>query len=309
MGDIIMHVQSHKINLFLVISICVSASLLAADAKDTSSIKQVSKERIQKHSRHIRGVMNRRNIMTKLGIAGISAYALYTISFWIRSRSHNNSHNREELTGSTLEELLQNQNRLQAQLTRVESELSQLHGFNDLNKTGWQKAWDRFKNTGQTIFQWIGVPLLIGTVSNKFYNFMGFTQSIDVFDQNVTHCMELLQYLVYNIQEVAEFIGRTGQEVSIDKKDFVRTLNRLINSVEKMIGFMHAKRSDFADELNNEAKDLAERLTEYAQEFAKDLQDELTSTTDFRQIAQTVAHFGQCYAQEKQRFALIEQEA
>lgn len=192
----------------------------------------------------------------------------------------------------------------------MRNQVRQLHDVNNLDKTNWQKTWSSLKTTGKSIFQWIGMPILLTSISNRFHRFMGFTDSIELFDQQVTHCMELLQYLVYNIQKVAEFINRTEQHVDIDKKDFAITCNRLVTAVEKMIGFIQAKRNSFAPGLKKEAGVLEQRLTEYAQELAEDLHGQLkTANTDLRQVAQIIAHFGQRYTQEKQRFALIEQEA
>lgn len=273
--------------------------------KKLIKIKLLNEKVIKKHARSISRKMNLNSWLFKSMFLGGSAFVIYELYSFVK--------------GFTAKDVDQN-----ARFQLLEQRVVQLQQFhanqqpnNGIQQPGSQKWYHKAGSficgVGKFAGGVAGMVLLQNFFShygNKIFSGMAGTESIDAFDKHTTHCMEVLGQLIYNIQEVAEFVGNTGQYIAIDKEDLAITCNRLIKRMEKMIGFMRAKKGKFKYRLKKEAKGIEKRLIQYSNEFSKAVHNCLmANNTDYMQLAQAVARFGQRYTQEKQHFLLLEQEA
>ena len=181
----------------------------------------------------------------------------------------------------------------------------------DTSWFNWSKS--NASSIGGVAVELIGGALIIPPLSeliDKLTGCVHITSSLELYDKEYTHCNALITQIARDMQmNIAS--EASGKLVTIGVTEIVNASNRLVNRMEKLIGFMRVEVSKFSKQsLCKEAQGIEKRLVAYTNELCTDLQCLIDATVlHYPALLELIVQFAQRYAQEMQRFSFLEQDA
>jgi len=265
-------------------------STIGQPAQATVSLMCINGDKIKSHEEHVAHAQKRyRLIKPALTLCGASLVLSY---FWYTSST---------LSSKEVDKIRQHMNLVE----QKKQETATSSWFD------WSKS--NVSSVGGVAVELIGGALiipplseLIGTLTGSAY----IMSSLEVYDKEYTHCHALLTQIARDMQmNLAS--QAAGKPMAIGISEVVNASNRLVNRLEKLLGFMRVTLRKFPKRsLRLEAQAIEKRLFCYTKELCKDMQHLIEkSLLDSAAVLELIVQFAQQYAQEIQRFSFLEQDA
>lgn len=159
----------------------------------------------------------------------------------------------------------------------------------------------------------IGGILIIPPLSELIGKLTGsahIVSSLELYDKEYTHCNTLITQIARDMQ-MNLALEESGKQAAIGVSEIVHAGNRLVQRIEKLLGFMRVAVKKFpVGSLRQEARAIEKRLIFYTNELCQEVQCLIETTAlDYGAILALIVQFAQRYTQEMQRFAFLEQDA